>query len=94
MFGFAGDVLDLVLRVDFCCGWLWVFWCTFVGFGLGVLVVSFGLVLMFVCGLAQYTLDSSDFVGFGFGCFSVLASVLMFVGFAGFDAVLGLILVF
>lgn len=60
----------------------------------GALVVSFGLVLMFVCGLAQYTFDSSDFVGFGFGCFSVLASVLMFVGFAGFDTVLGLILVF
>lgn len=52
-------------------------------------MVSLGLVLMFACGLAQYTLDSSDFVGFGFGCSSVLASVLMFVAFAGFDAVLG-----
>lgn len=68
------------ILVYVCWFWIW-----------GVLVVSLGLVLMFVCGLAQYTLDSSDFVGFGFGCFSVLASVLMFVTFAAFGAVLGLV---
>lgn len=68
------------ILVYVCWFWIW-----------GVLVVSLGLVLMFVCGLAQYTLDSSDFVGLGFGCFSVLASVLVFVAFAEFDAVLVLL---
>lgn len=44
------------ILVYVCWFWIW-----------GVLVVSFGLVLMFVCGLAQYTLDSSDFVGLVLG---------------------------